>query len=146
MNSVNRAILRAVNSGGVKQGMVQHGKLPVGDAPPDTVGDQHGIETAPAAGDTIRGETNSATRTGSGSGEQGAGMTEPAGTPAVRVFLTSQEGVRMEGEAGGEDCVVLRYALAGQVSLSEAWPGVVEQTRRVMATELGHVHFCSCFS
>lgn len=65
-----------------------------------------------------------------------------------RVFLTSQEGVHVgDGVSeGGKECVVLRYAVGGTVSLVEAWPGVVRTARDVMAKELGHVHFCSCFS
>ena len=71
-----------------------------------------------------------------------------SGDPAnkkMRVFLTSQEGVDVSGK-GVEESAVLRYAVGGTVSLVEAWPGVIETARGVMKTELGHVHFCSCFS
>lgn len=65
-----------------------------------------------------------------------------------RIFLTCQEGVEASDGAGGgkEECVVLRYAIGGDVSLAEAWPMIVERTREVMKSELGHVHFCNCFS
>lgn len=66
-----------------------------------------------------------------------------------RIFLTFQEGVLVasDGAGGGEEeCVVLRYAIGGDVSLAEAWPMIVERTREVMKSELGHVHFCNCFS
>lgn len=69
-----------------------------------------------------------------------------------RVFLTSQEGVHVSGDQarGGmdEECVVLRYAVGGSggVSLADAWPLLVERARGVMQAELGHVHFCNCFS
>lgn len=66
-----------------------------------------------------------------------------------RIFLTCQEDVLVasDGAGGGkEECVVLRYAIGGDVSLAEAWPMVVERTREVMKSELGHVHFCNCFS
>lgn len=65
-----------------------------------------------------------------------------------RIFLTCQEGVEASAGAGGgkEECVVLRYAIGGEVSLAEAWLMIVERTREVMKSQLGHVHFCNCFS
>lgn len=81
------------------------------------------------------------------SGGSGASTTTAADptNKKLRVFLTSQEGVNVSGNGGGEGAV-LRYAVGGTVSLVEAWPGVIETARGVMKTELGHVHFCSCFS
>lgn len=63
-----------------------------------------------------------------------------------RVFLTSEEGICVSDMAGEENCVVLRYALGGRISLTDVWGMIIKDTRGVMARELGHVHFCSCFS
>lgn len=70
---------------------------------------------------------------------------------ACSVFLTYQEGVRLKGDGNAgpgqdEECLVLRFAVGGNVSLVSAWPMVVERTRELMKTELGHIHFCNCFS
>lgn len=100
------------------------------------------VENVEAA--TEAGATAAGTEAGAGhTGNDGA-----SGPAAPRIFLTCQEGVRVREERGTheDDCVVLRYAVGGKVLLSETWPIVVEETRRVMAHELGHVHFCSCFS
>lgn len=112
-NDVNRAVLRAVNSGAARR-------------------------------DGLTVDSTSARRTSSPSSPGAPDVLEQGGAP--RILLTSQDGVHIGSAVGDDHCVVLRYAFGGGVSILEGWASIVDRTREVMAHDLGHVHFCQCFS
>eukprot|EP00752_Nemacystus_decipiens_P009672 g8641.t1 len=164
LDAVNRSILRAVNNGAAPCGSATRTKF---HPPSRPSANGNGVLSAPNglpshSGGDGDGGGRSAT---AGKGTTASGGTDGKGKNAAgtssdeksqRIFLTSQEGVHVSGDQarGGrdEECVVLRYAVgvggegSGSVSLADAWPLLVERARGVMKTELGHVHFCSCFS
>ena len=116
------AILRAVNSGSIGN------RVPSDEA-----------TAAVSNSDNTAGPTNVANPLTDADANVSGEETPP------RVFLTIQEGVHIStGE--GDDCLVLRYAVGGNVSLASSWAMVVGRAREVMKTELGHIHFCNCFS
>lgn len=144
LDAVNRAILRTVNNGTTESrtaltndtGDAVQGQAPISDARTTGVP----VSRTSSIDDGSRSVDNAMVT---------ASKTRKGQDVATRVFITSQEGVHLiedEGRMGDEECVVLRYAVGGRVSLSEAWPSVTEMARQVMKKELGHVHFCNCFS
>lgn len=156
LDAVNRSILRAVNNGAAPYRSAAGTKFqpsrpaPSGDAAlserSDIASDSSGGSSSAGAG------TDTAAPAGAEGGKNAAGPA--SGKKNLRVFLTSQESVHVSGDQarGGrdEECVVLRYAVgesgSGSVSLADAWPLLIERAREVMQAELGHVHFCNCFS
>eukprot|EP00903_Cladosiphon_okamuranus_P012931 g12074.t1 len=156
LDAINRSILRAVNNGGsAPRSFTTSTKSE--PSRPDRVGNGARSEANGIASDSSAGDGSSASAgqdtiaPAVEAGGKGAAGTS-SGEKIERVFLTSQEGVHVRGDQarGGrdEECVALRYAVggSGSVSLADAWPMLVERAREVMQTELGHVHFCSCFS
>ncbi|CAB1102767.1 unnamed protein product [Ectocarpus sp. CCAP 1310/34] len=132
LDAVNRSILRAVNSG----------------ATPGR-----------SAGATTRASSDAVVLPVEGARDPDNTVSGSSATTGknLRTFLTCQEGVHVGGGGGGGDdqhCLVLRYAVGTSssdsssvgVSLADAWPMLVETARGVMKTELGHIHFCNCFS
>ena len=168
LDAVNRSVLRAVNNGVAPSSSAASAKFQP-PSRPHTNGNEALPEPNPTASDgsgggdikrASAGKDTAAPVVASGNGKNAAGTT--GGEKNQRIFLTSQEGVHVSGDQarGGrdEECVVLRYAVGvggggeaegeggGSVSLADAWPLLVERARGVMQAELGHVHFCNCFS
>ncbi|CAN0314857.1 unnamed protein product [Pylaiella littoralis] len=131
LDAINRAVLRAVNNGAAPYSSTASGS-------------NRNNSISKSGGDTVV----PVAAGGDGSAEKDLATSEKS----RRIFLTCQEGVHLKGdEANGgrdEECTVLRYAVGGRgsVSLADAWPMLMERARGVMKAELGHVHFCNCFS
>lgn len=153
LDAVNRSILRAINNGTAPCRSAAHTEFepprpaPSGNAAPS---DANGIATGRGGGDSSSGSASAGRDTAAPADAGGKNAAGTVDEKNQRVFLTSQEGVHVSGDqacgGGDQECVALRYAVGGSVSLADAWPLLVERARGVMQSELGHIHFCNCFS
>ncbi|CAM9509589.1 unnamed protein product [Discosporangium mesarthrocarpum] len=126
LDAVNRAIMRAVNSG-------------------DSAGTTATTTTTTTRGASVR--TTSRAGTPSRDELEGGRPLTGVGGGGVadreaRVFLTCEKGI----DRRGEECLVLRYALGGRVSLEAGWGRVSRVARKVMGRDLSHVGLCNCRS